>query len=307
MPERAITTKSATGFLLILVPAALAMSALFVAWPFILGLTVLVAGGNIWQNHEWAKTARSIEPSFQQLVVQNRGEITPIDLSLKANISGKVATRYLVTKADEFGTRSRQYADRGQVFYFISVSTLGNIFDDSERDEAPVAIMPTAAPVVTAPVAVTESVPAATALAAQQPSRSEVSPLQQSEAVSQPSGSEVAPPLQPTETPSSQPSTPVARQSTSDLSNLARLLDEQPVAANVEPTTAATPTQTPPADVPLVTILQSELAKRLDVHSSTVYKRRSEPNFIDWTRNRDPEGLAWGYDESNKEYYRVNT
>jgi hypothetical protein len=55
-----------------------------------------------------------------------------------------------------------------------------------------------------------------------------------------------------------------------------------------------------------VTILQSELAKRLDVHSSTVYKRRSEPNFTDWTRNRDPEGIGWGYAEATKEYYRID-
>jgi hypothetical protein len=295
MPERAITTKNATGFLLILVPAALAMSALFVAWPYILGLTVLVAGGNIWQNYEWSKTARSIEPSFQQLIVQNRGEITPIDLSLKANISGKVATRYLVTKADEFGTRSRQYPDRGRVFYFISVSTLGDIFDDSEREAAPAAIMPATAPVVATPVAFRESVPTTAELVPQQPSATEVAPLLQPETIAPPSVTEA--PTPPT----------VAQPPTSDLSNLAKLLDEQPVATNVEPTPTTEATPTPAADVPLVTILQSDLAKRLDVHSSTVYKRRSEPNFTDWTRNRDPEGLAWGYDEASKEYYQVTT
>ncbi len=298
MPERAINTKNATGFLLILVPAALAMSALFVAWPFILGLTVLVAGGNIWQNYEWSKTARSIEPTFQQLVVQNRGEITPIDLSLKANIPGNVATRYLVTKADEFGTGSRQHPDRGQVFYFISVSTLGDIFDDSEREEAPAAILPATAPVVAAPVVFREFVPTAVIL---QPSVPEAAPTIQAEVIAQPLVSEVTPTTQTTETPTPQLETPVARQPTSDLSNLARLLDEQPVATTTESATAAEP----PTNLPLVTILQSELAKRLDVHSSTIYKRRSEPNFSDWTRNRDPEGLAWGYDDSNKEYYRV--
>ena len=82
--------------------------------------------------------------------------------------------------------------------------------------------------------------------------------------------------------------------------NLHQILTEEVV--QHEPSVAATP----PTDRPLVTIIQSELAKRLDVHSSTVYKRRSEPNFTDWTRNRDPEGLAWGYTEETKEYYRVD-
>ncbi len=282
MPERAINTRNATGFLLILLPAALAMSALFVAWPFILGLTVLVAGGNIWQNYEWTKMARSIEPSFQQLIVQNRGEITPIDLSLKANVPGKVATRYLVRKADEFGTSSRQYPDRGRVFYFISVSTLGNIFDDSELEATPAAIMPATASVVTTPVAPAQPVAIEIATAAPTPPT----------------------PLQIT-TPAPQPKTSVVEPPTSDLSGLAKLLDEQTISTPtpdvVEPAT------TKPATAPLETILQSDLAKRLDVHSSTVYKRRSEPNFTDWTRNRDPDGLAWGYAEDTKEYYQVDT
>jgi hypothetical protein len=305
MPEKAINTRNATGFLLILLPAALAMSALFVAWPFILGLTVVVAGGNIWQNYEWSKTARSIDPSFQQLIVQNRGEITPIDLSLKANIPGKTATRYLVTKAGEFGTGSRQHPDRGQVFYFISVSTLGNIFDDSEREEAPAAIMPATAPVVVAtPVAFRELIPTEVVAQSIVP---EPAPTLRSETVAQSIDSAVVPTHQTTEQPTPQLESQVAQQPTSDLSNLARLLDEQPVTTNVEPTTATAPTNVTSVTLPLVTILQSELAKRLDVHSSTIYKRRSEPTFTDWTRNRDPEGLAWGYDDSSKEYYRVNT
>ncbi len=299
MPDKAINKRSATGFLAILLPAALAMAALFTAWPLILGLTLVAAGGTIWQNFEWSKTVRSIDPTFQQLIVQNRGEITPIDLAIKANIPGKVATRYLVTKADEFGTRSRQYPDRGQVFYFISVSTLGAIFDDSERQDAPAAIMPATTPVVSPPVA--------------------VRPDQHVEVVA-------STPAAATSLP--QPEPPTLQRPLSDLTNLARLLDEQsvstPPATAAETKTATEPTvetmvatepqvtptteaTAPVAQQPLVTIVQSELAKRLDVHSSTIYKRRGEPNFIDWTRNRDPDGLAWGYDESNKEYYRVDT
>ena len=165
MPERAINTKSATGCLLVLIPAALTMSALFVAWPVILGVTLLIAGGNVWQSYEWSKTAQSIDPIFQQLIVQNRGEISPIDLSLRANVSGKVSQRYLAIRADEFGTGSRQHPDRGQVYYFVSISTLGSIFDDSDRDPtevisatspvaalAPVATPITSTPEVTAPV-----------------------------------------------------------------------------------------------------------------------------------------------------------
>ncbi|WP_310428067.1 hypothetical protein [Chamaesiphon sp. VAR_48_metabat_135_sub] len=291
MPERAINTKSATGCLLILLPAALAMSALFVAWPFILGITVLLAGGNIWQSYEWSKTTRSIDPVFQQLIVQNRGEITPIDLSLKANVSGNVSQKYLAAKAGEFGTGSRQHPDRGQVYYFVSISTLGSIFDDSER-EAP-EIMPATNPVVALAPVPTPSVPEVLLPSVSIPPVLEiVSPIS-------PVVAEVTAP----------PESPPAPPAGSNLSGLGKLFDEEsaPTSAAVEPLSVADTATAPLPNIPLVTIIQSELAKRLDVHSSTIYKRRGEPDFTDWTRNRDPEGLAWGYAEATKEYYRVDT
>jgi hypothetical protein len=302
MPERAINTKSATGCLLVLIPAALTMSALFVAWPVILGVTLLIAGGNVWQSYEWSKTAQSIDPVFQQLIVQNRGEISPIDLSLKANISGKVSQRYLATRAGEFGTGSRQHPDRGQVYYFVSISTLGSIFDDSERELELPAIAPATTPVAVFPTVATpiaaipeELVPTAT-----------IPPIAQAI----PIATEIVEPIAP-------PTLPHSQESGSGLSNLRQLFDEEPAPTTqasvetavtepvVEPVVAMAPTALP--DTPTVTIIQSELAKRLDVHSSTIYKRRSEPDFTDWTRNRDPDGLAWGYAEAAKEYYRIDT
>ncbi len=307
MPERAINPKSATGFLLVLIPAALTISALFVAWPVILGVTLLVAGGNVWQSYEWSKTAQSIDPIFQQLIVQNRGEISPLDLSLKANVSGKVSKRYLAIRADEFGTGSRQHPDRGQIYYFISIGTLGSIFDDSEQELELPAIAP-----ATTPVAVFQP-PVATPLAsiARELVPTETIPLTPAVV---PIVTAIVEPLAPL-------ATPPPPEPSSGLSNLSRLFDEEvaPTVRSVElepePAPESEPTAKPVVespiasapDTPVVTIIQSELAKRLDVHSSTIYKRRSEPDFTDWTRNRDPEGLAWGYAEAAKEYYRIDT
>ncbi len=299
MPERAINTKSATGCLLVLLPAALAMSALFVAWPFILGTTLLIAGGNIWQNYEWTKTARSIDPFFQQLVIQNRGEISPIDLSLRANISGKVSQKYLATRAGEFGTGSRQHPDRGQIYYFVSVSTLGSIFDDSESDASALASAAT-------PVAALPSTPISTDIIPQVST-----PPVVTISVVEVATSSISAIVEPIAPPAPLPVVGTDA-NVSELSNLRQLFDEAappttPVSAEVEHITELPEipavTAAPPA--PMVTIIQSELAKRLDVHSSTIYKRRSEPGFTDWTRNRDPEGVAWGYAEAAKEYYRI--
>jgi hypothetical protein len=274
MSEKVIDTKNAPYFLLILVPAALAMSTIFVAWRQILAGTAILVGVSIYQLKKWADKVKSIDPFFQRLIVQNRGEITPIDLSFDANISGAQATRYLAEKAQEFGAGSRQYADRGQVYYFISVSTLGSIFDDSEDPE----IVPAIAATQAAPISLPSVVIAP-------PVEVETPPI--------------TPPIS-----ISLPEQPVIEPIVSESSNLRNVLE------NLEDIPTPTTTSHLPestTDRPIVKIIQSELAKRLDVHSSTVYKRRSEPDFTDWTRNRDPEGLAWAYAEDSKEYYRVDS
>jgi hypothetical protein len=50
-------------------------------------------------------------------------------------------------------------------------------------------------------------------------------------------------------------------------------------------------------------LIQSELAKRLDVHSSTILKRRAERGFPEWSRSRDPEGIAWKYSPRKKLFF----
>jgi hypothetical protein len=305
MPERAINTRSATGCMLVLIPAALTMSALFVAWPIILGVTLAIAGGNIWQSYEWAKTSRSLDPVFQQLIVQNRGEITSLDLAVKANISGGVSNRYLTAKANEFGTGSRQHPDRGQVYYFVTVSTLGRIFDDSEL-ESP-AMMPATNPV--AAFAPTATPPAAQPVAEVVSPVKVKSPITVSEpAIANPTAEVTAPPVVSDPIPVVELPTPTVGESID--STPPPEIAASAIVAEIDPDVAQPPSEIdrdlPPAS-PQVLILQSELAKRLDVHSSTIYKRRSEPNFTDWTRNRDPEGVAWGYTEATKEYYRVDT
>ncbi|NJN75016.1 MAG: hypothetical protein HC796_00560 [Synechococcaceae cyanobacterium RL_1_2] len=53
-------------------------------------------------------------------------------------------------------------------------------------------------------------------------------------------------------------------------------------------------------------LIQSELAKRLKVHPSTVAKFRSKANFKQWTKSKDPDSLAWTYVRKTKMYVVVN-
>ena len=60
-------------------------------------------------------------------------------------------------------------------------------------------------------------------------------------------------------------------------------------------------------EVSPVGLIQSELAKRLDVHSSTIYKRRDDPDFSAWTQTRDPEGISWRYSPATRLFSPLET
>lgn len=54
-------------------------------------------------------------------------------------------------------------------------------------------------------------------------------------------------------------------------------------------------------------LIQAELAKRLDVHSGTLTKRKSDPSFGEWSREKDPEGIAWQYAAKQKLFIPLET
>jgi hypothetical protein len=309
MSESPIDRKLAKGFLLVLLPAALFVSFLFVAWPLILGAVAIIVAVSGVQSYQWSKTVREIDPIFQGIIAQNRGEIAPIDLADRAKVSGKVAQRYLAIKADEFGTTSRQHPERGPVYYFISVSTLGTILDDSEM-KIPTPLPPSSsrvmyAPAPNPPVVVrntterVETQPAPTlqsiAIPLETPTRTEIEPVPTTESIIAPV--EIA------------PAEPVAAS-----------IATPEIAAPIPPaTTIVAPTEIPteplaelPVETPAPTatahlqkILKSDLAKRLEVQPSTLYKRRNDADFTEWSQSRDPEGIGWGFLSETKEFYKI--
>lgn len=216
--EKAIDS-SAGGCLILILPIALLIIFLFTAWPVLLALVILSAIWNVWQRNQWQKWSQQVNPIFHQLIQENRGSITALDLAMKAGFSAQTAKRYLDLKAEEFGAQRRDYQDQGTMYYFITASTLGSIFDESESSS--------------------------------QPEREHV----------EQTSLHTSPPA-----------------------------EEEPAELPQEPLGSST------------LLIQSELAKRLDVHSSTVYKRRDDPDFSEWSRSRDPAGIAWQYSPETKQF-----
>ena len=82
------------------------------------------------------------------------------------------------------------------------------------------------------------------------------------------------------------------------------IIDEPPVAMNATPVAKAVssePMTEPEApSQPKLTLIQADLAKRLDTTSSTIARRKSEPDFPIWSQSKDPQGIAWQYLDDQK-------
>jgi hypothetical protein len=363
MPDQTIKHDNAIpGFLLILIPLAFFAVFLSIAWPFILGGTLLLTGNSVWQSYQWTKLSQQVNPVFSRLVIEKQGSITPLDLSARANISGAVAQRYLNGKAMEVGGVSYQETSGGQIYSFLTVGTLTSAMAEiptessfsqkleelSISEPAPAAkvapVQPKAAPVKpavievavipkpvvpeaelrleepTAPLPeltvdpVVESVPPLEAAREIPVTITEPAAAIETPIVEMPQP-EIAPPVSPAPSvpavekpapPKVAPvvSAPIPAADNSNFTKALRDIFNNPPASTPEPEVIAEVVNEPAA--PAVEIIsQVDLAKRLDVHASTIYKRRSDISFEDWTRNRDPEGIAWGYNKATKEFYRV--
>jgi hypothetical protein len=254
---------SASGCLVIIFPLAFLIAVLFVAWPLLLALVIAGIGLRIWQRYQWQKWSQQVNPFFHKLIQENQGRITAMDLAIKANLSGVAAKQYLETKVEEFGAISREYPDQGTVYYFLTSSTLGSIFDDSE------------------PPSFYDSDDGEPLIAEQNDDFAEAGFVDIAKAESLP--------YEPTQLVDNDDSEDDFATQYFQQENLAEAQE------NLEKPRRSKG------------IIQSELARRLDVHSSTVLKRKSEPDFSAWSRSRDPEGIAWEYSPKARLFFPQET
>ena len=266
-----VIDNSATGILILIIPIAVLMVLLLQAWPVLLALLVLSISIKVWQQYQWKQWSKEVNPYFNQLIKDNQGCLTPLDLSMKANLSGSDARRYLDKKSEEFGAQRQVYEDKGTVYYFLTASALGSIFDESEPllDLEGEASSPPVPQLIEAPLQTDTP---------ELPSDLSDLPEPSEDAFSTHEIEEALEPLPQVEN---------------------KEMDSQ----DEEPEDLWTATDQEAKDSR--SLIQAELAKRLDVHSSTVGKRKSDPDFSEWSQSRDPEGIAWEYSLLTREFLPV--
>lgn len=260
MTEKVLDRDTA-GILVLIIPLAAGIVLLSTPWTWLLLFTfiALSIAWKFWRNYQWELWCEKVNPSFNQLIKENQGCLTAVDLSVKANLTGRAARRFLERKAEEYGAQSKDFAGKGTVYYFLTASALGSIFDDSE------------------PLDVENPALEATTLPRFAP------------------------------VPEKPPASPV--------SNIAKLIDmeeetpeELQAVATASPETPATladeSTEVSTANLALI---QSDLAKRLDTNPSTLGRRKSDPDFAEWSQSKDPNGIAWKYVLETKLFVPVDS
>ena len=127
-----VLVNNTPGLLILIIPLAFVIVILYSAWPLLIALAVLAIALNVWQRYQWKQWSQKINPFFNELIRENQGCITAMDLSVKANLNGRDAQNFLAKKAEEYGAQRKDYRDKGTVYYFLTASALGSIFADSE-------------------------------------------------------------------------------------------------------------------------------------------------------------------------------
>jgi hypothetical protein len=271
-----VLDNSSAGILILIIPVAFVVLVLYKFWLVLLILALLIVAWKTWQNYQWAKWSEQVNPYFNQLVRDNKGYLTPLDLSLVANLTSRSAKVFLERKADEYGVAPKQVQDKGVVYYFPTASALGRIFDDSEPfgdfddDEEDTSPTPQLVSAVSA---------------SKPPTKSLFRELAEQKAKQEQNQTTTQVELEPS---TSAESTKVDA--------------PMPAATATEPQDSATTTEQSS-----LSLSQADLSDRLEVHSSTVGRRKSQPDFPEWSQSRDPEGIAWRYLEEEQIFVPLET
>ncbi|MBD2101225.1 hypothetical protein [Leptolyngbya sp. FACHB-261] len=57
---------------------------------------------------------------------------------------------------------------------------------------------------------------------------------------------------------------------------------------------------------PIASLIQAELARRLEVSPSSISSKKRRPNFSEWSKTRDPENIAWQYSPETQRFYPMD-
>lgn len=254
------------GYLTLLLPVSLGMVVVFDSWRYFIAIGLLFGGGWLWKQYQQReqKQLEHLHQVFYQLIKKNKGRITTLDFAMTAQVSGEIAQEYLDQRAKEFVPHFEVTEQGGIIYYFESIYTITNNDYPVLEQKNEAKPKPEDLPDIM------------------------VSKLEQLEIVK---------PVY------------ISEKSTNSLTQKTAI--QLP---KLTPIVVAKPeTKKSPELFPLdkknegervdLSLNQTELGKRLNVHPTTVSKWKLKPEFGDWSREQDPDAIAWVYSPESKRFY----
>lgn len=302
------------GLLLLILPLAVAIIFVYQFWYIILGLFILIIIAQIWQTYQWKKWSFEVNPFFNELIMENQGCLTPLDLSVKANLTARSAQNFLEKKAEEYGAQKKFYDDKGVIYYFLTANALQSIFEDSE----PLSLSAIIAEEKANPEIKTV-INAVELFEDDQENDYENEDYEEyleDEEIENEEDQELGilslssalDEMEETEENTHHEMT------IQEMAKLVEVKEDSPLPlelqedtfietsvkkiaklVELEETENVTQTITKTINYQSLRLKQNELAKRLDIHYNTIGKRKSDSDFPQWTQRRDPDNIAWEY------------
>ena len=218
----------------IVISLGLALLMLGLSWRIFTIITI--ASGVTWFVKRYQEKQKQqkdyLKNIFYQLIQENNGYITALDLAINSQLSGKIVQEFLDQQVKEFGAELEVTQEGGLLYYFpTAVSLVERITDKTLENN--------------------------------------------NQLISKVSNSEA------------------------QLSNISELnypLEDIDISENSQ-LQSATKIVSP--------LTQKELAIRLNVHASTISKRKTKPDFGEWSSQKDPESIAWKYFKEQAQFLPI--
>ncbi len=133
MTDKTTASNNSSLFILI-IPLALISIILIKTWKVIISIIFLGVSWRIWQQYEWQQFKQQVDPYFKDLMQEKRGNLTVSDLAEVAQIPNNLASKYLLSKARQYGAELMSYGDDRDTYYFLTAGVLQEILADSEPE-----------------------------------------------------------------------------------------------------------------------------------------------------------------------------
>lgn len=288
--------RNAEGYLPLIIPIAFGLVVILAAGRIFLPVAVAAGLGfgfrRYWQNKQ--KKLEQLNSVFYQLVQENNGWVTALDLAMKSNVPGTEVQQYLDERAREFAAHYEVTEQGGMIYYFESALS-------PNGSKPPTIVDTNYEPVVSFSEPIVSEVPKNSQPSSPPPV--EKKPVEAATIDVPVSGVK-----------KNEPPAPVSAVNNNSKPAPRKEVQLPPIQSKTEPVNLnngksavsfkmGDSVKKSTASVVPVSLTQSELAYRLGVHATTVSKWKMRGDFSEWSGSKDPAGVIWKYDVKSKRFY----